>query len=228
MCAHAPHPRSVFATDRRRAAPRVALVVVALALLWCRPSWAQSDPVDFVRQTSERLLAASAAQASEKQAQPGRLYQIIEEIVLPRVDFDRMSLWVLGRYWRDASPEQRRRFGSEFARLLVRTYAAAVRELSGVEVRYLPTRQGASEDDVIVRTQVSGGGRSPFRIDYRVRRGSGVWKVYDISVEGVSLIASYRKSFRDEVRKGGLDRLIEELEARNRSASEDSSARPPA
>jgi phospholipid transport system substrate-binding protein len=195
------------------------LLLAALALLaWGRVTLAQIDPSELVKQTTNRLVAAAESQSNAVRSDPQRSHALVREIVLPHVDFDRMSRWVLGKYWRRANAAQREKFTGEFQQLVVRTYATAVNELEGVQVRYLPTRPGRDGEDAVVRTEIRPDDRPPFQIDYRVYRTGSGWKVYDISIEGVSLVASYRHTFRDQVRRGGIEGLIEELATRNRRA----------
>ncbi|RMD71200.1 MAG: ABC transporter substrate-binding protein, partial [Gammaproteobacteria bacterium] len=139
--------------------------ICAFALLfWILPAHAQQDPLQLVQQTAERMLAEIRAHKAELQQHPERIYDLVEDIVLPHFDFERMSRLVLGRYWRSATPEQRRRFVKEFRMLLVRTYANALLEYSDQKLSYGPVR--GSGDEVTVHTEVAQPGGLPIPIDY--------------------------------------------------------------
>ncbi len=177
------------------------------------------DPRALVRDTSERLLSVLRAQREQLEKHPERIYDLVNEIVVPHFDFSRISRWVLGKYWRQATPEQRRRFESEFRTLLVKTYATSLLEFIDDQFRYPPVRMKPGAKRVTVRTDVIRRGAQPVRIEYRLFRGRDGWKAYDVLVEGVSLVANYRSSFAGEIRKSGLDALIARLAEHNRKAS---------
>lgn len=177
------------------------------------------DPQALVRDTSERMLAVLRAQREQLEKHPERIYDLVNEIVIPHFDFSRISRWVLGKYWRQATPEQRRRFENEFRTLLVRTYATSLLEFIDDQFRYPPVRMKPGAKRVTVRTDVIRRGGQPVRIEYRLFRGRDGWKAYDVLVEGVSLVANYRSSFAEEIRKSGLDALIARLAEHNRKAS---------
>jgi phospholipid transport system substrate-binding protein len=134
-----------------------------------------------------------------------------DEIVGSRVDFSRVSSLVLGKYWGRATPEQREAFSREFKRLLVRTYATTFLELEDWEIRFLTFPPGAGDTDVTVRTEVIHPAGPPVGVVYRLRRDQDGWKAYDVVIEGISLVTNYRSSFAREVRRYGMDRLIERI-----------------
>ncbi len=178
----------------------------------------QDDPLQLVQQVSEQVLARLKAEHALLKQQPERIYALIEKQVLPHFDFLSMSAWVLGKYWRRASKEQKLRFIQAFRTLLVRTYGTALLDYTDQEIRFLPLRDDPANGDVTVRSEVRQPGGKSIAINYRLHRRNGVWKVYDVSVDGVSLVANYRTSFATEIRQQGLDALIERLEQRNREA----------
>lgn len=200
---------------RRSLGAALTLVLLAVSL----QLQAQTGPRELVEATTERVLARLEAQRAELEAEPGRLYGIVNDIVLPHFDFVRMSRWVLGRrYWTEASDEQKRRFVLAFRDLLVRTYATALFDYTGQKVNVLPLRgDPADQRDVRVQTEVQQPGGPPIAIHYNMYRDmQGAWKVYDVSVEGVSLLSSYRSSFSSEIRRSDLESLIQQLEKRAR------------
>jgi len=178
-----------------------------------------SDPYSLVKSTSERMLSILREQREQLEKHPERIYELVNEIVIPHFDFTRISRWVLGKYWRQATPEQRRRFENEFRTLLVKTYATSLLEFVDDQFRYPPVRMKPGAKRVTVRTDVIRRGAPPVRIEYRMFRGKQGWKAYDVLVEGVSLVANYRSSFAEEIRKKGLDALITRLAEHNEKVS---------
>ena len=144
---------------------------------------------------------------------------VVEEIIYPNVDFNRVSALVLGKHWRTASKEQKLRFRKEFQLLLIRTYARAFTEFNDWTVSFLPMKMKDGSNKALVKTEVLQPGRPPVAVSYRMRLNKGEWKVYDIIIEGISLVTNYRNSFKNEVkRSGSLDAVIEKLAERNEKA----------
>jgi len=187
-----------------------------LASLLLTPVWAGAPgPLQLVEQTSEAALTRLRQERPQLEQDPSRIYDLLEDLVLPHFDFVRISAWVLGRHWRAASPEQKRRFVRAFRTLLVRTYGVALLEYTGQEIRYLPLRDDPARGDVTVRTQVIGKRRHPIAIHYRLSNRQGEWKVYDVIIDGISLVANFRTSYAVEIKQKGLDALIARLEHLN-------------
>ncbi len=173
------------------------------------------DPETLVRTTSDRMIVVLKEQHELIKAEPERLYGLVDDIVLPHFDFERMARWVLGKYWRTATPEQQQRFVNEFRTLLVRTYGTALLEFRDQEVRFLPVRMAAGSEDVTVRTEVVKPGGIPIPISYSMFRREDGWKVYDVAIDGISLVSNYRSSFSTEIKGQGMDALIQRLVERN-------------
>ena len=166
--------------------------------------------------TAEEVLARVTSEREELDANPGRIYGLVDDVVIPHFDFVSMSKWVLGKKsWRGASESQRQEFIDEFRTLLVRTYAKALLEYANQEIEYLPEESNPNSNLVVIKTKIPQAGTSPVPIDYRMHVSGGEWKVVDIVVDGVSLILTYRGSFASEIRKNGLDALISKLSQRN-------------
>ena len=150
-------------------------------------------------------------------------YSLVEDIVLPHIDFKRIGQIVLGKYWRRANAEQRIQFVNEFRNFLVRTYVTAMVEFSDQiishadNVSYLPFRNNDPED-VSVRMAIHLADRPPVSVNYSLYLKESNWFIYDLSVEGISLATTYRSSFASEIRRGGIDKLISKLAARNEKA----------
>lgn len=170
----------------------------------------------LVIDTSTKVLERLKADREKLQANPDLIYPLVEDLVLPHFDFERMSIWVLGKNWRKANPEQQKQFINEFRTLLVRTYAKALLEYTDQNIDYLPFHAKADARRVTVRTEVKQAGGPAIPINYSMfLNRAGEWKVYDISVDGVSLVTNYRTSFASEIRNGGIPKLLDKLVAMN-------------
>lgn len=174
-------------------------------------------PDALVKRTVEEVLLV-IKQNPERSA----LHRIAEQKVLPNFDFREMTRLAVGANWRKASPEQQAALESSFRKLLVNIYTSALAQGGGqqgertLEVKPLPP--GAKQDDAVVKTVVKESDGKRVAIDYRMASRDGQWKVYDVVVEGMSLVTNYRASFDGEVSKGGVDGLIKALEQKNRGA----------
>lgn len=191
---------------------------LALALLLTATCGAHADDAPataLVRETATEVLTRLQAEPDATSANPQRLYAIAEEVVLPKFDFERMSQRVLGKHWRSASADQRQRFIGEFKTLLVRTYATAVSDYRDAALSFLPARELAA-DIYRVRSNVDrGNGAPPLQVDYDVYRKVDAWKVFDVAINGVSLVVSYRAGFDSDISKLGMDGLIDQIAQHN-------------
>jgi len=171
---------------------------------------------EVVMSTADAVLARLTTEREALDADPGKIYDLVNEIVIPHFDFLSMSKWVLGKKnWRGASEAQRKQFVSEFRTLLVRTYAKALLEYSDESIEYLPVEENPESSLVVVKTRINQRGSVTVPIDYRMHISGGEWKVVDLVVDGVSLISTYRGSFASQIKKSGLDALISKLSQRN-------------
>jgi phospholipid transport system substrate-binding protein len=146
-----------------------------------------------------------------------KLIGLIEEKVLPHFDFTSMTALAVGQNWRKATGEQKKRLAEEFKTLLVRTYASALAAYSDQKFDFRPLRAKPTDTDVMVQVRVLQPGAQPVPIDYSMEKTAAGWKVYDVMVGGVSLVANYRTEFTNVVRTGGIDGLVKDLAAKNRS-----------
>jgi len=153
------------------------------------------------------------------------LYGLVNKIVLPHFDFRKMASWVLGLNWRKASEDQKKRFTDEFSRLLVRTYSKALYDNVDQKIVVQPIRGTPRDNDVTVHTEVEQQGGFPIPIDYKMHLQNGEWKVYDVVIDDISLVANYRTSFNQEIKKSGIDSLIASLADRNKKPVEDVTAK---
>jgi len=178
---------------------------------------AAKGPDVLIKEVSTDVLDAVKADKSIKQGDVGKVIALVDVKVMPHVNFQRMTASAVGRYWRQATPEQQKRLQDEFKILLVRTYSGALAQVQDQTVELKPMRAAAGDKEVVVRTEIRGRG-DPVQLDYRLENTGTEWKVYDINVLGVWLVENYRNSFAQEIGAGGIDGLINKLAERNKAA----------
>jgi phospholipid transport system substrate-binding protein len=160
--------------------------------------------------------------AKDKEIQSGNRAKLIELIsakVLPHFNFPAMTALAMGQSWNKATPDQKKRLTEEFRTLLVRTYASALAAYSDQKLDFRPLRAKPTDTDVTVNVRVMQAGAQPVPIDYNMEKTSSGWKVYDVMVGGVSLVANYRTEFNNAVREAGIEGLIKNLQTKNRPAA---------
>ena len=197
------------------------IVYAILFLFLTIPVYAADPPPDQVaRNVTDKIIPLLKANKAEYNRDHQKLYAMVDEQVLPHFDFQAMSRTVLGRYWRQASADQRQRFTQEFRDLLVRTYATALLKYNNETIVYLPFRMDPSGRIAMVRSEVRRtDGGPPVSITYSFYHTDNGWKVYDLSVEGASLVTTYQSTYANRVRKDGLDALIASLAQDNKAAA---------
>lgn len=193
---------------------RCSALLVGLGLLIGVAHAAQA-PDALVKQTTDEVLATLQANRAEIQQNPAKVGEVVRTIVLPNFDFELMSRLVLARNWRTATPEQRQRFVQGFQELLIRTYATSLAQYSDQKVKYLPMQPSPDENRAMVRSEILQPNGPSIPLQYMLRQGSDGWKVFDVVIEGVSLVQNYRASFASEIQQRGIDGLIARLDARN-------------
>ena len=214
----------------------LSFFIVLLALFGMQANIAvaaQEDAQTLIIEQSNQLVTALKEQSAAIKADDQIAYKLIEEIVLPHVDFNRVARLVLGKHWRSANAEQRQRFTDEFRLFLIRIYVTAMVEFSDQivshadNVKYLPFRN-SNPDYVSVRMQITLPDRPAMQVNYSLYQNGAAssWKIYDLSVEGVSLATTYRSSFASQIRRGGIDALINKLAERNAEAGKEGQAKP--
>lgn len=196
----------------------VAGAAVALAIA-APAAVAAEAPDAIVKRTTDAVLGEFEARRDELKADQGKLFELVADKVLPHMDFKRMSRMVLGRNWKKASPEQQVSFTEEFKSLLVRTYATALFEYSGQPIEYKPFRLADGADDAEVKTMIDAGGGPKIPLSYSLAKDADAWKVYDVSIDGISLVTNYRTSYTRIVKKNGIDGLIKQLAKKNAELS---------
>ncbi|HEX4944482.1 MAG TPA: ABC transporter substrate-binding protein [Usitatibacteraceae bacterium] len=196
-----------------------ALAFSAVALLAGAPAIAapETAPDALVRKSIDEVLALIKADKELQGGNQKKLLALIEEKVLPHFDFSRMTRLAVGRNWAQASDAQKETLTKEFRTLLVRTYSTSLSQYRNQTIDVKPARFAAQDKETVVRTVVNQPGGQPIPIDYGMERVDSGWKVYDVVVDGVSLVTTYRGSFNDQIQKSGIDGLVKTLAERNSS-----------
>ncbi|MCI0733406.1 MAG: ABC transporter substrate-binding protein [Methylococcaceae bacterium] len=170
----------------------------------------------MVEATTSQVLELLKTNKDRLKNDKTELHRLVNEIVVPHFDFRAMSRLVLGKHWRHATDEQKKRFTEEFKTLLVRTYSTTMLDFTDETVKYLPVRPGSDESKALCRMEITQpGGGPPVKMDLRMVIRDEGWMVYDITVDGISLVTNYRNSFGNEVLKTGIDGLINKLVEKN-------------
>jgi phospholipid transport system substrate-binding protein len=176
-------------------------------------------PDVLVKNTANEVLEIIKKDKDIQSGDMRKVTSLAEEKILPHFDFERMSRMVLGKNWNRASKEQQEKFIGEFRSLLIRTYASALTKYRNQVIEYKPLRAQPTDTDVTVKTQIVQPGGQPLPIDYSLWKKDDAWKVYDVVIEGVSLVTNYRGQFSTEVKQSGMDGLIQRLADKNRQPS---------
>jgi len=178
-------------------------------------AYAAASPNDVVRETADGVINHIENNRPILEKNPEKIYEMVDELIIPRFDFISMSKWVLGKHWKQATEAQRYEFINQFKELLVRTYARALLEYSGQEIKYFPVEQNPKSNLAVVRTELTSLSNAQLPILYRMHQKNEEWKVVDVSVDGVSLVTTYRGSFATQIKKNGFDSLLIELSKKN-------------
>jgi phospholipid transport system substrate-binding protein len=191
----------------------------AMLAVGCTLAQAQAGkaPDALIKEVSTDVLDAVKADKTIKQGDVQKVIALVDAKVMPHIDFQRMTASAMGRYWRQATPDQQKRLQDEFKLLLVRTYSGALAQVQDQTVELKPMRGAPADTEVVVRTEIKGRG-DPVQLDYRLEQTPGGWKIYDVNVLGVWLVENYRNTFSQEISNGGIDGLIAKMAARNKSA----------
>ena len=173
----------------------------------------------LIKNTSEQVLKALEDQKELLKKDPNHVYKLVDEIILPHIDFQKMAKLALGKNWRKATAAQKKTFTAAFRQLLVRTYSKSLSEYTGQKLIYLPFRAKADATNVTVKTEIDQNSGFPIPINYSLFIKGDAWKVYDIKIDGLSLVTNYRGSFAKEIRAKGVAGLIKKLEDKNKQES---------
>jgi len=191
----------------------MVLLLASLPALSDAPAAAKLPPDQVVQQTARDMLDAVAAKRAELQKNPQQLYDLVGKILLPNFDFDLASRLVLGRYWTSATPDQRKSFEDAFYKYLVHSYADALLKgnYSDRNLQVEPWHGAAGDTRATVKTKVTRDNAPPVEVDYVLNNGTGGWKAFDVTIEGISYVLNYRNQFGPEIQQNGIDELIKRL-----------------
>ena len=200
-----------------------ALVALAPGLANAQPRAASPD--DLIKVVTQDILDTVRADRSLQQGDLNRMNALVDQRVMPVVDFSKMTALTVGIHWRRASPAQQEQLMAAFRELLLLTYADALRQVQDTTVQVRPARYAPEDQDVVVRTFVLRTGKEPIQLDYRLHKTPAGWRIYDFNVLGLWLVDHYRSQFSQLVSARGIDGLISALQSKNKSLRQSSVAR---
>lgn len=195
-----------------------ALLLFAVVLV-APPGMAVQSPDAVIKEAADEMLQAVDGRQDELRQNLPELYQIVDDILLPRFDRRYSGGLVMGKYWRQASDEQRERFILALYRSLMQTYAEGILDYKGDELEVLPVTDDLADGKAMVETRVTLDTGVITPVNYRMRLSDGSWKAYDVIIEGISYVTNYRKQYSSEFRAKGIDVVIDELEAKSADGS---------
>jgi phospholipid transport system substrate-binding protein len=189
------------------------------AWLVAAPAWAvETSPDKLVDNTAQEVLTIVRQDKDIRGGNKAKILDLVEAKILPHFNFNRMTRLAMGKNWSKAAPDQQQELVKEFRTLLVRTYSNALSTYSDAAIKVEPLKNTGGETDTTVKTRViQDSGQEPVPIDYSMEKTTDGWKVYDVTVAGVSLVTNYRSTFNNQVREGGVEKLIKTLADKNRS-----------
>ncbi len=193
------------------------LQIMLLTVTFAAAAYAEQSPDALVKQTSQEVIDVLKQDKELASGSQDKLLELVEAKVLPHFDFERMTRLTVGKHWNRASAEQKEELQREFKNLLIRTYSAAFTGYQNQTVEVKPLRADP-KDRATVQTLVNRPGGKPIEVNYDLGKTPKGWKVYDVAIEGVSLVTNYRSTFATEIQQGGIDGLIKALREKNKSA----------
>jgi phospholipid transport system substrate-binding protein len=177
-----------------------------------------SGPSQLIESSANILLSGIDARRAEFRKDPTGLYKLVEETLLPHFDTPYAAQLVLGQHWRNATPEQRKRFVDAFYKSLLYTYGDAMVDFTGDRLKVLPTKAAPTDERATVRTEIKRSNGTKVGVNYSLRKVNGEWKAWDVVIDGISYVKSYREDYGAEVQQKGLDAVITRLEAKAQGA----------
>ena len=197
--------------------------LLVLALCW-HPlvSAMETGPREVVEKAANEVIEILRQDGDNIRSNPDEIYELANEFILPLFDFDKMSYFVLGKVWQQATAQQKLDFQREFKQLLISTYATALAGFkTDEEIVYQKVMVSPKNENIaIVPSEVRRKGAGPIAVAYRMIRADGAWRIYDVVIDGVSLVTNYRANFASKLRSGGLDSLITNLNEHNKTESQ--------
>lgn len=186
------------------------------ASAFAAPAPANEAPDALVKRISSEVIDIAKTDKEIQAGNQKRVTELVETKILPYVDFQRMTALAAGRYWRQATPEQKTALSTEFRTLLIFTYSGALSQIKNETVDFKPLRANPTDPEVEVRSQVNVARGEPVQLNYRLSKTAAGWKIFDINVLGAWLVETYKGNFASEISKGGIDGLIKALGERNK------------
>ena len=206
---------------------RSFFLLLALVLGFDSPALADDMPPDVLARTTSQEVVAILKQDKEMQnGNQTKVYQLVEAKILPNFDFNRMTQLAVGKHWPRATAKQKQSLVTEFRNLLVRTYSRALTEFSNQTIEFKPMTIKPEDTDVTVHSEIRQPGGQPIPIDYSMYKTAFGWKVYDVTIDSVSLVTNYRASFSSTIRQSGIDGLIKTLATQSARETDKPAPRP--
>ena len=201
----------------RRTFGQIAALFISSVVLASPAVFAADEAPDaLIKRLSSEVLEKIKSDKTVQAGDMTRVMALVDSLIMPNVNFTRMTASAVGPTWRQATPEQKKRLQDEFKTLLIRTYSGALSQVHEQTIDVKPMREAAGATEVVVRTEVLGRG-DPAQLDYRLEKVASGWKIYDLNVLGVWLVATYRTQFSREINASGIDGLIASLSDRNKT-----------
>jgi phospholipid transport system substrate-binding protein len=197
----------------------MARLITVAALMASPLAFAETEAPDaLVKRISSDVLASVKSDPAIQKGDINRIVALVDAKIMPNVNFGRMTSMAVGRFWRQATPEQQKQLQDEFKTLLVRTYAGALGEVRDQTLSFKPLRAKPEDTEVVVKTEVRGRGE-PIQLEYRLEKTPEGWKIYDLNVLGAWMVETYKSQFAQEIGAKGIDGLIAYLVQRNKALS---------
>jgi phospholipid transport system substrate-binding protein len=206
---------------RRTGALLLAFSAVLFVGGHAAPALASEAPDALIQRLGTELIERIKSDKAIRDGDLSKLSALVDEVLMPHVNFRRMTSLAAGRWWRQATPEQREQLMTEFRAMLLRTYSGALASVDDQSIRMRPMRAAADATDVIVRSEIVQPRGEPIQLDYRLQKADAGWKIYDVNVLGIWLVETYRSQFNQEAAQSGVEGLIRSLESKNREFGPD-------
>jgi phospholipid transport system substrate-binding protein len=198
---------------------KLYMLMVSAYFVMAAPTCAaeMTAPDALAKSVTDEVLVILRADKEIQAGNQKKVYELIETKIAPHFNFTTMTRLAMGKNWSQANPEQRKALTSEFRVLLVRTYTTAFTQYSNQTIEYRPAKLAPNDDDVMVKSFIRQPSGQPVSVDYSMEKTAQGWKVYNVKIEGISLVENYRNTFNTEVQKSGIDGLVKALVEKNRA-----------
>jgi phospholipid transport system substrate-binding protein len=194
---------------------KLILVAALTAIVSTAGAGELPPPHQILEKSSQELLVIAKTDKDVAAGNRKRIVELVEQKLVPLMDFDRITADAAGRHWREATPDQQARLKTTFSRLLINTYSSAIASLRDKQIIFSPARSGDGDTEVVVKSKVVGGSKTELDMSYRMERRGDKWLVCDVNIMGAWLVESYKSSFNSEIERSGIDGLIKMLDEKN-------------